>query len=66
MVRNIAGSLMVVGCGEQSPDWFGKLLATKNRNQAAATAPAAGLYLLRAFYPEPFILPHDGQKPVLF
>ncbi len=66
MVRNIAGSLMAVGRGDQSRCWFSELLAAKDRNQAGITAPAAGLYLLRAFYPEPFNLPCRAQNPVLF
>lgn len=52
MVRNIVGSLMVVGRGQQPPEWIGTLLASRDRRQAAATAPAEGLYLLGAEYPE--------------
>lgn len=66
MVRNIAGSLIAVGCGEQTMDWFAEVFAAKNRNLADVTAPAAGLYLLRAYYPEVYNLPHQNQKPVLF
>ena len=66
MVRNIAGSLMVVGKGEQSCDWFAKVLASRDRNQAGITAPAAGLYFVRAYYPKQFNLPIQTQKPVLF
>ncbi|MCP4188611.1 MAG: tRNA pseudouridine(38-40) synthase TruA [Gammaproteobacteria bacterium] len=66
MVRNIAGSLMTVGRGEQSSEWFAEVLAKKDRNLADATAPADGLYLVRPYYPEQFNLPIQGQKPVLF
>ena len=66
MVRNIAGSLMAVGKGEQSSDWFAQVLASRDRDQADVTAPAAGLYLVRAYYPEQFNLPTQAQKPVLF
>ena len=66
MVRNIAGSLMAVGAGERSIEWFAEVFDARDRKLAAATAPAAGLYLLRAFYPEAYILPHTNQKPVLF
>jgi tRNA pseudouridine38-40 synthase len=52
MVRNIAGSLMLVGRGLQPPAWMGDLLAGRDRRLAAATAPAEGLYLLGAEYPE--------------
>ncbi len=66
MVRNIAGSLMAVGKGEQSTSWFAEVLASKDRNRADITAPAAGLYLIRAYYPEQYNLPIQAQKPVLF
>jgi len=66
MVRNIAGSLMTVGKGEQSSDWFAKVLASRDRDQAGITAPAAGLYFVHAYYPEQFKLPTQAQKPVLF
>jgi len=66
MVRNIAGSLMAVGSGERSIEWFAEAFAAMDRNRAEVTAPAAGLYLLRAFYPDAYKLPHANQKPVLF
>ena len=66
MVRNIVGSLVTVGSGENSIAWLEGVLAGKDRNQAAATASASGLYLVRAFYPEQFKLPIEGKKPVLF
>jgi len=66
MVRNIAGSLMAVGRGEQELDWIARLLATGNRNLAAPTAPAAGLYFLYADYEPQYKLPAGDKKPVLF
>lgn len=66
MVRNIVGSLLEVGRGERSSAWFEQLLAVKDRKQAGMTAPAAGLYLLCAFYPGRFRLPRTMQKPILF
>lgn len=42
MVRNIVGSLMEIGCGNQDENWMAKLLALKDRNLAAATARAEG------------------------
>lgn len=52
MVRNIVGSLMLVGRGRQSREWIAELLAGRDRRLAAATAPAEGLYLLGAEYPD--------------
>jgi tRNA pseudouridine38-40 synthase len=66
MVRNIAGSLIVVGQGNKDADWISRLLAARNRNLAAPTAPAGGLYFLRAHYDEQFKLPINDKKPVLF
>jgi tRNA pseudouridine38-40 synthase len=66
MVRNIAGSLMAVGRGEQGVDWIAHLLAAGNRNLAAPTAPAAGLYFLYADYEAQYKLPAGDKKPVLF
>ena len=66
MVRNIAGSLIAVGKGEYDRDWFAGVFAARDRNLAAMTAPAAGLYFLQSYYPEQFKLPTAVKKPVLF
>ncbi|MFT5503541.1 MAG: tRNA pseudouridine38-40 synthase [Gammaproteobacteria bacterium] len=66
MVRNIAGSLMTVGKGEKPVNWVAEVLASGNRNLAAKTAPAGGLYFVKSWYPEQFILPHSELTPVLF
>jgi len=66
MVRNIAGSLIEVGKGAQDIDWFAEVLRAGDRKQAAATAPAAGLYFLYARYEDRFKLPTGTKKPVLF
>ena len=66
MVRNIAGSLIAVGKGEQDIDWFAKVFEAADRNLAAATAPASGLYFVNARYDERFKLPIGHKKPVLF
>jgi len=65
MVRNIAGSLMAVGMGRESPEWIGQLLAGRDRTVAAETAPADGLYLVEVAYPEHFALPATGYGPLL-
>ena len=57
MVRNMAGSLMQIGLGEQDPAWIEFLLNSRDRTLAAATAEAAGLYFLGARYPERYELP---------
>lgn len=57
MVRNIVGTLMKVGLGDESPEWIASVIASKDRCQAGVTAPANGLYFMNAFYPERFDLP---------
>lgn len=65
MVRNIAGSLMVIGSGQKQKGWLADLLAKKDRNQAADTAAPDGLYLARVDYPEKFSLPVTPLGPLL-
>ncbi|MFP1722697.1 tRNA pseudouridine(38-40) synthase TruA [Lonsdalea quercina] len=64
MVRNIVGSLMEVGCGNQPESWMADLLAAKDRKLAAATAKADGLYLVDVDYPESFGLPSVPMGPL--
>ncbi len=52
MVRNIVGSLMMVGRGEQPVEWIEELMQVQDRNLAGPTAPADGLYLVKVTYPE--------------
>lgn len=66
MVRNIAGSLIAVGKGEQDSSWFREMFAARDRNLADVTAPAAGLYFLQAWYEPQYKLVTSGRKPVLF
>lgn len=51
MVRNITGSLIQIGKGEQPVEWIKQLLALKDRNAAAPTAKPDGLYLVEVGYP---------------
>ncbi|MDC5703610.1 tRNA pseudouridine(38-40) synthase TruA [Vibrio europaeus] len=64
MVRNITGSLICVGRGEQKPEWIKDLLEIKDRKQAGATAKAEGLYLVDVDYPEEFQLPRVPIGPL--
>ena len=66
MVRNIAGSLIAVGKGEQDSAWFSELVEARDRNLADVTAPATGLYFLQACYEAQHKLPTGVKKPVLF
>ncbi|NIF20850.1 tRNA pseudouridine(38-40) synthase TruA [Candidatus Pantoea multigeneris] len=66
MVRNIVGSLMEIGCGNQPENWMATLLAAKDRTLAAATAKAEGLYLVAVDYPDHFALPQPPMGPLFF
>ena len=50
MMRNIVGTLVDVGLGKISPDEFKRIRASKDRDQAGATAPAHGLFLKKVRY----------------
>ena len=66
MVRNIAGSLMRIGTGEAPVEWMQQLLLSRDRNQAAATAPPQGLYFMQARYPDQYAFPApDADFPLL-
>ncbi|HEY6643581.1 tRNA pseudouridine(38-40) synthase TruA [Povalibacter sp.] len=45
MVRNIAGTLIAVGRGDQPIEWVGKVLEARDRKVGGITAPPDGLYL---------------------
>lgn len=64
MVRNIVGMLLEVGKGAREPDWAGELLSGRDRTAGAMTAPAHGLYLVRASYPGQFNLPESSLGPL--
>jgi len=62
MVRNIAGVLMTIGCGEQEVDWSRQVLLGKDRKLAAITAVAHGLYLTDVDYDDSYHLPKPGAS----
>lgn len=51
MVRNIVGTLLVVGRGEAGEAWPGELLAGGDRKAAGPTAPSTGLEFVGPLYP---------------
>ncbi|NCP65218.1 MAG: tRNA pseudouridine(38-40) synthase TruA [Paraglaciecola sp.] len=64
MVRNITGSLLMIGKGEQPVDWMHTLLLGQDRTKAAATAKPNGLYLVDVLYPEKFAIPKQPLGPL--
>ena len=65
MVRNIMGTLLVIGREEQPVQWVHEILQGQDRTKAGMTASAAGLYLVNVEYPEAFGLPESGWLPAL-
>lgn len=50
-VRNIVGTLKLVGEGREPVGFVGEVLAARDRKAAGPTAPAHGLYLIAVDYP---------------
>jgi tRNA pseudouridine38-40 synthase len=57
MVRNIAGTLIAVGVGDEAPAWVAELLACRDRTRAGAMAPPQGLYFAGVEYDAALGLP---------
>jgi len=66
MVRNIAGVLMDIGAGKQSPAWAGEILGSRDRTLGGVTAPPHGLYLTGVGYPAHFDLPPLSPSRVVW
>ena len=60
MVRNIVGSLLVVGRGERPREWIAEVLEGRDRTVAGPTAPSAGLLFLGPRYPRHWNLPAEA------
>ena len=65
MMRNIAGLLIAIGKADAPAARAREVLAGRDRTKNAATAPAAGLYLLAVRYPAAFELPAMRAPQVL-
>ena len=50
MVRNLVGSLVVIGMGEAPVNWIETLLGARDRRLAGPTAPPHGLILWQVRY----------------
>ena len=60
MVRNIMGTLLLIGRGEQAAEWMWDVLEGRDRKRAGMTASAAGLYLVNVEYPKKYSLPESS------
>lgn len=57
MVRNIMGTLVAVGRGDQPPEWVRDVLESSDRKAGGMAAPPHGLTLVSVDYPPEFGLP---------
>lgn len=64
MVRNIVGSLIVVGNGNQAPQWLKGILECRDRSLAAPTFMPDGLYLAKIAYDAKWCLPQEAGNPL--
>jgi tRNA pseudouridine38-40 synthase len=62
MVRNIVGSLLMIGRGEQPVAWMAELLAGCDRQVAGPTAPASGLTFIGPRYQPHWGLPAEVSQ----
>ena len=62
-VRNIVGSLVRIGLGEEQVDWLGEVLRAGDRKLSGMTAPASGLTLTEVVYPSE-LLSRRSPRPV--
>ncbi|MDB5847084.1 MAG: tRNA pseudouridine(38-40) synthase TruA [Rhodoferax sp.] len=57
MIRNLMGSLLVIGQGFQPPEWIAEVLAARNRDAASPTFSPNGLYFAGPVYDAHWGLP---------
>lgn len=57
MVRNIAGTLVAIGLGEQNVAWAAEVLERRDRKVGGVAAPPHGLTLVSIDYPVQFDIP---------
>lgn len=55
MVRNITGTLVAVGKGDEAPGWVADVLASRDRTAGGMAAPPHGLTLVSVEYPAGFL-----------
>jgi tRNA pseudouridine38-40 synthase len=57
MIRNIMGTLLTIGHGQQAPEWMASVLAARSRKAAAPTFSPNGLYFVGPVYARHWGLP---------
>lgn len=64
MVRNITGTLVAIGSGDDSIESLSVILASKDRKKAGVAAPPHGLTLVDVAYPDDFKLSKKVSMPL--
>ena len=65
MVRNIVGSLVLVGSGEKEISWIETVLNSKDRKIAGKQFPPDGLFLLNIEYDSKYNLNYEPCFPLV-
>lgn len=63
MVRNIVGTLIQVGAGDEQQQWLVDVLRSRDRKRGGVAAPPHGLTLVCVDYPQAFGIPHYTSCP---
>lgn len=63
MVRNITGTLVAIGSGDETVGWAREVLDSRDRTRGGIAAPPHGLTLVGVQYPEAFGLPSEPHLP---
>lgn len=63
MVRNITGTLVAVGVGDESVEWVRDVLNSRDRTRGGIAAPPHGLRLVDVYYPSELDLPTRASSP---
>ena len=66
MVRNLAGTLCLVGAAKRPPAWLRSLLLARDRTQAGMTMAPDGLYFIGVEYPSSYKLASLSSGPMLW
>ena len=64
MVRNIAGVLIAIGCGDRPVEWINEVMEARDRRSGGITAPPYGLYLTGIQYAAALQLPSVAAEIV--
>ena len=63
MIRNLVGSLVVIGSGEKDINWMDDLIISKKRENGGKQFPAKGLYLINIKYDDKYNLDQEIFYP---